>query len=179
MKTITLYLVSALLALRLSAGEPDTAALEQGYRASAEQLGKCIAESFADPKTCEQILSPMKKAYTAAKMTPEQAGLKLQSISLDPPLLKQDPNDLYKRFHSAVVFRFRAIDLNGELLNAQPYEVILDAYADPKMKWSFPSCDDALAAATAQCTETGMAILKTVGEIKIMEAEAKRANGQR
>lgn len=178
------------------AGEP--AALEQGYRKAATELVRCISDRFGDPKVCQRVFAEIKKADEAvyraeteakkifaekasAVRLHEHAGLAVKSVSLVPPFLKQDPNDLDKRVHSAVLIKYKTLDASGREVSAKLHEATLEAVADRKMQWSFPSCDDAVAAATARYNERALAKLRFadalwdhIVEYKFLTREGRR-----
>lgn len=153
---------------------------------------------FSDSKVCQRVFVEIKKADEAVyraeqkrtKLLPkkappvrlhEHADLAVKSASLVPPFLKQDPKDLDKRFHPAVLIKFKTLEASGREVSAKLHEATLEALADRKMQWSFPSCADAVAAAMARYNERALAKLRFadalwdhIVEYKFLTREGRR-----
>jgi hypothetical protein len=157
-------------AFQVSAGEASkTEELERGYATAAKQLRICLINSFQDAATVAHIHA----ALIEAKLDIGAPGLRLRSISLTPPTLRQDPNDLYKRYASAVVFEVDQLDRNGQAVKAQPIEVSLPVYANPELRWSFPDCDQALRSLSKKFTDMAIAILTVRAETEALKASTR------
>ncbi len=169
------------------AEEANTTALEQAYRAAADHLASQLPERFADPKTCQEVFEWSHKAnariYEVSVASKETFGwkkpvekftepvqLKLESVSRIPPFLRQDPNDLYHRYHSSVVVRFNTFGAD-ENLKWRGYELVIPVSATPELQWAFPTGDDVIEAATVQCNRTAQAEMDWVKSMwdKILE----------
>lgn len=180
MKTIIAGFLLIATAMTARADEPDIALLEKNYAESAEQFRQCLEQKLSNRAVTDPILEPLRMANKMADFkNDDTAGLKLTGVSTKPPVLRQDPNDLYRRYQSVVVFHFQRTDATGALVKHHPYEVTLPAFADPQMKWAFPDCEDAMLGVIEKVGDTARAIANVVVDIKEKQRQVERLTPKR
>lgn len=171
-------MAATLLAGNVYAGEPDTAALERGYTEASSKLAEQVVSSFKDPKVCDRIFYGFRLQQmdqkTGMRKIDDGASMRLDAISTKPPTLRQDPNDLYQRYRSAVNLKFTRLDSKGNPTHSEPYEVTLLATADTQLRWSFPTVEDVIIAATEKCNDTALATAQIQLDIEQKLSEVKR-----
>lgn len=174
--------------------EPDTKALEDGYREMSELVAECVRSVFMAPEDVEPILAGIKKAnaqleeaFAASSKvlgkshTPiaqKRSGLQLIAVSSSPPSLRQDRDDLYRRFHSKLVVTFQAVDASGEPVGTEPFRVAVDVFADRHLAWSVPRCEGIIAALTKTCNESAASTLQSATHIYEQTIELKNLKRQ-
>lgn len=129
--------------------------LEHGYKAAAENLRANLVTALTDQGVEDDILQRDREAEDSSNKAMRMADARLgkqpvegrpiadkvlvESISVVPPELVKDENDLYKRYKSSVKITVRIANSQGHLVCSIPVS------ANPSEQWNFPNTSAALA----------------------------------
>lgn len=193
--TFSIILAAALLtACGANAQEQvGTRELEAGYASAAQKLRAEVEEKLTHQRVRDGIFDTLRVGHErraraeGREPAPFRDGVKVIDISTVPPGLRQDPNDLYWRYHSAVRVRFQLLDFDGQVLtDRKPIDVDVPVAARPNGEWIFPEPRSVIAGLTQTFDELALAhakidleIARSKARVKEMEADLARMRAER
>jgi len=169
----------------------EIALLETNYKAAAESLRDALLNQLNDASTQfrvvhdlsqtivlsneihARIAKALKKSSPVVMNVPAQ--LQLENVSLSPPTLRRDQDDLYFRFHSMILVRFSLLTKEGKPSSFTPIECSLPCAASPQFQWQFPTAADAIDCAKKECDRRNSGMVDiNVNDAELLESLAKK-----
>jgi hypothetical protein len=168
--------------------------LERKYLEQAVALRAKLEAALRDEDTTKSILSPLWKSnrtmeeaqdamckacrvakHSAVREIDEQKLCVVQ-FSESPPFLREDPNDLYNRYRSAIQISLFSYDKDGNQICASdhPYDVTIPVAADLEGKWHFPNIWETVELVKLRILQTAKGRLEIAEEDSRLAADCKR-----
>lgn len=192
MKLLTVTSAIALAISNLVGAEPDVAALERGYAGASRTLEASMTAALEDSQTTTKLLEPLQKSAEllniviqrvdkvmgkpsdpdARLVAPKQ--FRFDAISAKPPSLKQDPADLYARYHSTVTLRFSTPPSEPSV----PLVFDFPVTATPEMKWAFPDTAAVLKLVQADINKRANSVVEIAKKFSSLADQIERKKGR-